>query len=103
MSDLAVLTDKGELTKSVTKELVKLEAQAKAIEERRARVMEAIKVAMEANGVKKYENDNIAITYIEPGTRVTFDSKALKDADFETYTKYVKESETKASVRIRVK
>lgn len=103
MNDLTILTDKGELTKAITKELVKLETQAKAIEERRAQVLEAIKAAMEANGVKKYENDNIVITYIEPSTRVTFDSKALKDADFDTYTKYVKESETKASVRIKVR
>lgn len=64
---------------------------------------EQIKSAMESNGTKKYENDLIAITYVEPTTRVTVDSKKLKELHEDIYNECSKVSNVKSSIRIKVK
>jgi hypothetical protein len=104
MSNLVpVLNEQGELSTTVTQLLKHYEEQIKYMEEMRKNYLQAIQEAMESNGVKKFENDYIAITYIEPTSRVSLDQKALKEQDFDTYLKYAKESPVKASVRIKVK
>jgi|GEM_PF-4351326 len=104
MTDLIKIFDEqGELTVAVSTQLAHYEVQIKAMEEHRKQYLEAIQQAMEANGVKKFENDIITITFIDPTSRVSLDSKLLKEQDFETYQKYVRESQVKASVRIKCK
>lgn len=58
---------------------------------------------MESNGTKKYENDFIAITYVESTTRVTVDSKKLKELHEDIYNECSKVSNVKSSIRIKVK
>lgn len=58
---------------------------------------------MKANGVKKFENDFIRLTYKEPTTRVSIDSKRLKEEQPEIYENYKKESEVKESILIKIK
>lgn len=77
--------------------------QVKEIEQKQSEIYEQIKVQMEQRGIKKFENDFISITYIEPTTRDTFDSKGLKADNPELYAQYLKESEVKSSVRIKTK
>lgn len=104
MTDLIKIFDeRGELTNAISVQLKHWEEQIKQAEELRKHYMEAIQQAMEANGVKKFENDIIAITYVEPTSRVSLDQKALKEQDFDLYLKYAKESPVKASVRIKCK
>ena len=64
---------------------------------------DAIRVAMDATGTKKFENEQISITYIAPSIRSTFDSTRFKAEHPDTYTEYLKESKVSASVRIKVK
>ena len=58
---------------------------------------------MELYGIKKIENDQFTVTYIEPTTRVSVDQKKLKEQFEEVYLECVKESSVKASVRIKLK
>lgn len=77
--------------------------EIKKIEKKQEEMYEQIKVQMEQRGIKKFENDFISITYVEPTTRDTFDSKSLKADNPELYAQYIKESDVKASVRIKAK
>lgn len=63
----------------------------------------AILVAMEENNLIKVETDNLAITYIAPTDRETFDSKRFREENPDTYDEYVRMSPVKSSVRIKVK
>lgn len=58
---------------------------------------------MEENGVKKFENDDLSITYVAPFERETIDSKKLKADLPDIAKKYTKVSTIKASVKITLK
>ena len=62
---------------------------------------EAVLSEMQLKGIKKFDNGQISITYIEPTTRVSVDSKKLKEELPDVYKKYSKESEVKASIKIK--
>lgn len=62
---------------------------------------EAVLSEMQLKGIKKFDNGQISITYIEPTTRVSIDSKKLKEELPDVYKKYSKESEVKASIKIK--
>lgn len=59
--------------------------------------------AMEERSIKSFENDKIKITYVAPSTRVTLDSKGVKEKYPDIYEEFSKTSETKASLRITLK
>jgi hypothetical protein len=61
-------------------------------------IKEAMLKAMEENGVKSYESDNVRITYKAPTVRSTVDTQALKEQGL--YDSFVKTSSVKASVSI---
>jgi len=71
--------------------LEKIEEQMKA----------KLKEAMETYGVKKFENDVISVTYVEPTTRTSVDSDKLKKDGL--YEKYSKTSNVKSYIKIQVK
>jgi peptidoglycan hydrolase CwlO-like protein len=99
--DLQVI-DKA-LPKKVA-ELTDLMISIKKAEAKVAEIKEALLKAMEEQGVKKFENDKIAVTYVAPSTRSTFDRKRLEaDHPELDLKKYNKTSSVKASVRIVVK
>ena len=91
-------------------QLLEVEALIKSIEEKKKKAEEQAKElraelmkAMEANGVKSFENDLIRITYVAPSTRQSIDSAKLKKEQPEIYANYLKSSEVKASLRITLK
>lgn len=59
--------------------------------------------AMEQNGVVKIDTDEVLINYVAATNRETFDSKAFKADMPDLYNEYIKFSEVKPSVRIKVK
>jgi hypothetical protein len=77
--------------------------KVKEIEQKQDELYQRIKEQMEVRKIKKFENDFIAITYIEPTTRQSFDSKSLKSDNPELYAQYINESDVKSSVRIKAK
>lgn len=58
---------------------------------------------MKENGITKFENDNIAITYIAPYEKQGIDSKKLKEEEPKIYEKYLKSSKVKESIKITLK
>ena len=58
---------------------------------------------MEEQNVVKLDTGKVSITYIAPGDRESFDSKAFKKDMPETYDEYVKIIPVKASIRVKVK
>jgi predicted phage-related endonuclease len=101
--EVEVFDEKGELSINISYVLAFYEKKIKEIELAQKEYKEKIQQAMEERGIKKFENEFITITYIEPTTRVSLDSKKLKQEEPDLYIKYANESEVKASVRIKVK
>ena len=88
-----------EIEKAVGTQIEKM----KTLEAQNAEMREAIKQAMEENGVTKFDGDLITITYKKPSQRTTFDSKRFKEERPKTYAKYLRTSDVKSSISIKVK
>lgn len=58
---------------------------------------------MEKNNVIKLDVPELAITYIAPSERESFDSKKFREDNPDLYDEYVKFSSVKSSLRIKVK
>jgi predicted phage-related endonuclease len=78
-----------------------------ALEERdkkiREEITKAMKARVEAGGEKKYEDDNITVTYVAPTRRAGIDIAKLKAEKPDIYKKYEKFTPVKESVRLKVK
>lgn len=79
------------------------ENEKKLAEENRNKVRDKIIEIMKEQGITKFENENISITYIAPTDAETFDSKRFKEENPNTYQEYVKITHKKESVRITLK
>ena len=79
------------------------ELQKKEAETNAAKLREKLLEAMQAQGVKSFENERLKITYIEAGTRETIDGARLKKEMPEVAEQYKKISNIKESVRITLK
>lgn len=102
--------EKAEEEKQFLKELYDAEKviayyenEKKLAEENRNKVRDKIIEIMKAQGITKFENDSISITYIAPTDAETFDSKRFKEENPNTYQEYVKITHKKESVRITLK
>lgn len=98
-----LLVINGQLDLKVSKRLQEFEQLKKDIEAKRDAYVEIIKEAMEKNGITKFENEYVVINYIAETTATTLDSKALKEAEPETYTKFTRVSTKKAYIKIATK
>lgn len=78
-------------------------AEIEAIEKQQENLKQFLMQQMAENGVKKWETDNIIVTYIAPSFRCSIDSKKLKEEMPEIFNKYQKESEVKSSIKIKIK
>ena len=87
----------------VIKEAEYAMAAAKKLEAKAKEIKEQVLKAMEENGVTKFENDKVRITYVAPVSKVSVDTKALKEKYPEIAEELTKTTEQKASVRITVK
>lgn len=90
-------------TLQVCKAIEALDNEKKKLDAEFEKLKTGLLDLMKANGVKKFENDLIRLTYKEPTTRVSIDSKRLKEERPEVYENYKKESEVKESVLIKIK
>lgn len=58
---------------------------------------------MAENGEKSFDTGAVLITYVAPSKRESFDSKAFKADNADLYSKYIKTSETKESLKITLR
>lgn len=99
-TDLAVFQSKAMTTMQM---IAAIDLQKKQLEAQDKIFRQELQEAMDKYGVKKFENDILKITYVEPTTRETIDSKKLKEELPAVAAKYTKISQVKGSVRIEVK
>lgn len=81
-------------------QLIKLKKQ---IDEQEKELKATLVKAMEACGVKSFENDIIKMTYVAPTTRSSIDSVRLKKDHPDIVAEYSKVSDVSASVRVTLK
>lgn len=93
----------AEVNQKIEQEVGHLISQRDKLEAANAEMREQIKQAMEENDIKKFDGDLVAITYVAPTTRTSFDSKRFAEERPGVYKKYLKTSEVKSSIRIKVK
>lgn len=101
MNDLIIIED-GKIAPKTVEFIKAVESQMKALKEQYDDFKTALLQAMEKNGVYKLDGDGLKITYIAETERETFDSKQFKADMPDLYNEYVKFSQVKPSVRIKV-
>lgn len=88
----------------ITKAIADLENKLKEYNKIYDGIKDSLKAKMVEYGVKRsYEDDNLKITYVEPYTRDTLDSKRLQAEMPELYLKYKKTSSVKDNVKITLR
>lgn len=104
MQDLVKLEDGNYgLVKEVVDTIVTIEKEAKKLKEIQDKYKEELLKVMEENDVLKIDIPELTITRKTATTRETFDSKALKIDMPEIYDDYVKITDVKGSVTIKIK
>ena len=91
------------LDKQSLDQIKEVEKLAKSLKAKQDAIKAELLKVMEDNNIIKFENEDLLINYICPTQRETFDSKQLKADNPDLYDLYVKLSEVKASVRIKLK
>lgn len=104
MKDLVKL-ENGEygLVAETVNTILDIENKIKELKALQDGYKETLLKAMEENNVIKIDNDNLLVTYIAPTQRETLDSKTLKEELPDIYDSYVKFTDVKSSIRIKIK
>ena len=83
--------------------IVEIEKQIKDLKALQDSYKENLLKEMEENNVLKIDTEELSISYVAPSTRETLDSKKLKEDLPDIYDLYVKFTDVKSSLRIKVK
>lgn len=83
--------------------IVEIEKQIKDLKALQDSYKEKLLKEMEENNVLKVDTEELSISYVAPSTRETLDSKKLKEDLPDIYDLYVKFTDVKSSLRIKVK
>lgn len=105
INEIVVLSDNKqlELASKFTKELVKLEKQAKALADKEKEIKAKILEVMLENDITRLENADLLIFIRQATTSERFDTKAFREKNPDLYDEYVKISNVSASITIKVK
>ena len=87
----------------IIKSIAELDSKKKYLEMQDAELRRKLQEAMDAHGIRSFENDLLKISYVEPTTKASIDSKKLKAELPEIAEKYTKISPVKGYVKIVVK
>lgn len=103
-NELITMTEQGValLSMDVATKIADFERKVKEIKDAEEKLKNAIKEEMVSKGVIKLETSDLTINYVEATTRETLDTKKLKEELPDIYDAYVKISEVKSSVRVKV-
>lgn len=101
--EIGEVIDLNKQVPDVIKAISDICTQKKKLEEQEKKMKESLQNAMEQYGVKKFENEVILVTYVAPTVKNTIDSAKLKKELPDVASKYNKQSNVSASVRITVK
>lgn len=104
MNELVKL-ENGEygLVKDAVDTIISIETEIKKLKEKQDNYKEVLLKGMEENDILKIDIPELTITRKAPTTRETLDSKSLKADMPEIYDEYVKITDVKGSITIKVK
>lgn len=93
------------VAETLVEQIKSFEAKRKIIEEKEKEFKEELLKTMEQYNIKSWESPDksLQITYVPESLSTTFDSKAFRDYDFETYQKFIKDVNRKASIRLTIR
>jgi hypothetical protein len=104
MNSLIKLDNGGyTLVQDAIDSIVAIETQVKTLKEAQERYKEILFNAMEEVGLKDLDTPELKITRKLATTKETFDSKAFREEHPDLYDEYVKISDVKGSITIKVK
>ena len=83
--------------------IMEIEQTAKSYEERAKQLREGLKAEMEKSGVKKWETDNIVVTYVNATERKGIDTTRLKEEQPSVYEQYLKITNVNSTIKIKLK
>ena len=58
---------------------------------------------MSGKGIKKLEGEKVVVTYVEPYAKELFDTKKFKQEQPELAKKYIKQTQVKETIKIKLK
>ena len=93
----------GTLDEVTSKKLAEFERKLKKLKQAEEDIKAKLCEEMGAKFIKKIDNDYLSITYVEPTYKETFDSKTFRAEHPDLYDEYIKMSDVKASVRVKLK
>lgn len=104
-NELITMTEQGValLSMDVATQIAEFERKVKDIKDAEEKLKEAIKAEMVEKNIIKLETNDLLVTYVAPTTRESLDSKTLKAELPDIYDSYVKISNVKDSIRVKVK
>lgn len=102
MNDL-ILIENGTISQKTVDYITAVETQMKALKEQYDAFKDKLLTAMEKNGIVKLESENLTINYIGATVSEGFDSKQFKADMPDLYNEYVKFSNKKAYIKVKVK
>lgn len=102
MELITVSADTALLQPEISKKIADFERQIKEIKQAEDELKMKILEEMERKGLLKVKTDDLAITYVAPADRESFDSKKFRDDHADLYDEYIKMTPVKASIRIKV-
>lgn len=100
---LELSKDQAERFINLQNEISRLKNQLKELENIENEFKQIFMEKMKENNIKSFDLGNIKITYIEPTTRKSFDTKKFEAEHKELYGQYLKESQVKESLRITIR
>ncbi len=83
--------------------IMEIEQTAKSYEEKAKQLREGLKAEMEKSGVKKWETDNIVVTYVNATERKGIDTVKLKEEQPSIYEQYSKVTNVNSTIKIKLK
>ena len=102
MNEVA-FTNENELPIAIQNRIVDIEKKIIELKQAENILKEALRDEMEKRGIKKIDTPKVTITYVEPTTKETFDTKSFKESHKDLYDEYAKISDVKGYVKIGVK
>lgn len=103
MELVKVIDGVPQLTVDAQEQIAQVVSTMNELKEKEKQFKEQLKEQMELYGIKKIDMDKVVISYVAPTTKESFDSKEFRSDYADLYDQYVKDTEVKSQVRIKVK
>ena len=99
--DVATVEDEKAI--EVVRQMSDVLVEIAELEVKRDAFKQQLEEMFEQYGVEKWDNDYFSITRVESYTKETFDSKKFKEEHPKLAKQYIKQTEVKSSIRIKIK